>query len=98
MGVPEKRIADVGIGVSVCGSGEDVGRGVNVKVAGDTSVCVSANFVPAMTRAVSMTCVGCVLDVDRKLLQEARSGKARRNEIATLLVLFTFSLPFHVLD
>lgn len=95
MGVPEKRSADVGMGVSVGGSGEYVGRGVNVKVAVDIDVCVSANFVPAMTRAVSMTCVGCGLDADRKLLQEARSAKARRNEIATLLVLFTFSLPFH---
>jgi hypothetical protein len=70
---------------------------MEVKVAVGTAVCVSASSVPAMARAVSMTCVGCVLGVDRKLLQEVSSAKARRNDVAALLVLFTFPLPFHTL-
>ena len=96
MGVPEKERADVGMGVSVGGSGEYLGRGMDVNVAVGTAICVSASSVPTRTRAVSMTCVCCVLGVDRKLLQEASNTETRRNEVGTLLAFFIFLISFHV--
>jgi hypothetical protein len=45
VGVPEKESSDVGIGVSVGGNGEYVGRGMDVKVAVGIAVC----FQPSQT-------------------------------------------------
>jgi hypothetical protein len=44
-----------------------------------------------------MAGVGCVLGVDRKLLQEVNRATARRNDVVTLLGLFTLPMPFYVL-
>ena len=104
MGVPEKESADVGIGVSVGGNGENVGNGVTVgssvaaEVAVGIAVCVSAIAVPTMARAVSITCVGCVLSVGRKLLQEVNITTVRSNEVVALLVIFIFPVPFVFCD
>ena len=104
MGVPEKESADVGTGVSVGGNGENVGSGVAegsrvaVGVAVGNAVCVSAIAVPTMARAVSIACVGCVLSVGRKLLQEVNITTVRSNEVIALLVIFIFPVPFMFCD
>lgn len=100
MGIPEKESAEVGIGVSVGCNGENVGCGVAegssvaVEVAVGIAVCVSAIAVPAIARAVSIACVGCVLITGGKLLQDVKIIVIRNSEIIALLKIFTFPLPF----
>ena len=98
MGVPEKECAEVGIGVSVGGNGEYVGSGLALEVAVGIPGCVSAIAVPTMTKAVSIVCVGGVLRVGRKLLQEVSNTATRRNEVVTLLAFFIFLIPFMYCD
>ena len=99
MGIPEKRSADVGIGVSVGGNGEKVGSGVAegisvaVEVAVGKAVCVSAIAVFTKAKAVSITCVGCVWNTGAEPLQDANITATRNNGIIVLLMIFTFPLP-----
>jgi hypothetical protein len=93
VGVPEKESAEVGIGVLVGGNGVAKGNSAAVEVSVGIAVCVSAIVVPAIAMAVSIPCVGCVLSVGRKLLQEVNITTVRSNESIALLVIFISPVP-----
>lgn len=90
----------IGVGVSVGGTGENVGCGVvegssvAVEVAVGIAVCVSAIAVLTIAKAVSIACVGCVLITGRKLLQDVKMIVIRNSEIIALLKIFTFPYLF----
>jgi hypothetical protein len=92
VGIPEKEIADVGIGVSVGGSGETVGNGVTVGVNAGLAVCVSAITVLAVNMAVSITSVGLTEGVDKMPSHDVNIVTIRNKGIIALLIIFMIPL------
>jgi hypothetical protein len=92
VGIPEKEIADVGIGVSVGGSGETVDDGVTVGVNAGIAVCVSALAVLTVNMAVSITSVGLIKGVDKKPSHDANIVTIRNKGVIALLMIFMIPL------
>lgn len=84
-------------GILVGVGGIDVGvMGVDV-IAGIAS-CVRTTFVLTMDMAVSSACVDLAGGVDVKLLQDINTMAVRNKRITVLPMIFTFPLPFNVVQ